>query len=79
MSAEEPIWQRESYDHWVRDRAELERIKRYIENNPVKAGLVARASDYAWSSAAPGFEKRPDAANTSVRATTHESAVFPEM
>ena len=47
----EPFWQKESYDHWVRDSAEFERIRRYIEGNPVKAGLVARAEDYAWSSA----------------------------
>jgi putative transposase len=34
----EKFWQAESYDHWVRDTAELERIAAYIENNPVKAG-----------------------------------------
>ena len=46
-----PFWQAESYDHWVRDRREGERIHAYIENNPVKAGLVSRAEDYRWSSA----------------------------
>jgi len=35
----EPFWQKESYDHWVRNQAEFLRIKAYIENNPVKAGL----------------------------------------
>jgi len=40
------FWHDESYDHFVRDEAELERILRYIINNPVKAGLV---SDWqAW-------------------------------
>jgi REP element-mobilizing transposase RayT len=34
------FWQHESYDHYVRDEEELERIVRYILNNPVKAGLV---------------------------------------
>lgn len=48
----QPFWQRESYDHWVRDEQQLERIVAYIENNPVKAGLVAEASRYPWSSAA---------------------------
>jgi putative DNA methylase len=48
----EPFWQRESYDHWVRDEQEFGRIRAYIENNPVRAGLVARAEDYPWSSAA---------------------------
>jgi REP element-mobilizing transposase RayT len=47
----QPFWQRESYDHWVRDEAEMERIVAYIENNPVKAGLTAQVSQYRWSSA----------------------------
>ena len=47
----EPFWQRESYDHWVRDEAEHRRIISYIENNPVKAGLVNSPRKYPWSSA----------------------------
>jgi type I restriction enzyme R subunit/putative DNA methylase len=47
----ETFWQAESYDHWVRDESEWERIAAYIEGNPVKAGLVQRAEDYRWSSA----------------------------
>jgi putative transposase len=47
----QPFWQGESYDHSVRDDRESDRIKAYIENNPVKAGLVANAEDYLWSSA----------------------------
>jgi REP element-mobilizing transposase RayT len=46
-----PFWQRESYDHWVRDEWELKRIAAYIESNPVKAGLTAERSWYRWSSA----------------------------
>ena len=34
------FWQDESYDHAVRDQAELERIIKYVVLNPVKAGLV---------------------------------------
>ena len=34
------FWHHESYDHYVRDEKELERIVKYILNNPVKAGLV---------------------------------------
>ena len=48
----QPFWQDESFDHWVRNSGEQERIIRYIENNPVTAGLVTRAEDWAWSSAA---------------------------
>jgi putative transposase len=45
------FWQQESYDHWVRDSDEMERIIHYIEQNPVKAGLVRAAEDWEFSSA----------------------------
>ncbi|MGE5645668.1 MAG: transposase [Acidobacteriota bacterium] len=47
----EQFWQRESYDRWVRNEQEFQRIVGYIERNPVTAGLVARVEDYRWSSA----------------------------
>ncbi|MBV8843756.1 MAG: transposase [Bryobacterales bacterium] len=47
------LWQEESYDHLVRDASEFQRIRLYIENNPVRAGLVQEASAYPWSSAYP--------------------------
>jgi putative transposase len=34
------FWQKDSYDHFVRDPLEWSRIRAYILNNPVKAGLV---------------------------------------
>lgn len=46
-----PFWQDESFDHWVRDLAQLERIRTYIEMNPVKAGLSKSPEDWRWSSA----------------------------
>jgi len=67
----EPFWQKESYDHWVRNQAEFDRIRAYIETNPVKAGLVTNPQDYPWSSA--GVEKSLDAARTSAYATSHEA------
>ncbi len=45
------FWQHESYDHWVRDDDELERIVAYINANPVKAGLVEKPYEYLWCSA----------------------------
>jgi len=45
------FWQRESYDRWVRDGKEFGRIQRYIEMNPVRAGLVDRPEKWRWSSA----------------------------
>jgi type I restriction enzyme R subunit len=46
-----PFWQTESYDHWVRDPDELDRVIRYVEENPVKAGLVGKAEHWRYSSA----------------------------
>jgi putative transposase len=46
-----PFWQDESYDHLVRSGDEFERIRAYIERNPVTAGLAATAGQFRWSSA----------------------------
>ena len=46
------FWQEESYDHRVRNEREFEKIQSYIEENPVRAGLVREANEYRWSSAA---------------------------
>jgi putative transposase len=50
-----PFWQDESFDHWIRNSAEFERIRYYIEWNPVSANLVARPEDWHWSSASTKF------------------------
>ena len=63
----EPFWQEESYDHIARDRREFDALRGYIEENPVKAGLVVRAEDYRWSSA--GWATRGSPADEGVRPT----------
>jgi REP element-mobilizing transposase RayT len=45
------FWQDESYDHWVRDEEELQRVVLYIEANPVKAQLCRSPADWQYSSA----------------------------
>lgn len=45
------FWQDESYDRWMRDRDACNRVIRYIEGNPVKAGVVSNIVDFRWSSA----------------------------
>ena len=69
VRAGNPFWQEESYDHLVRDRAEWERIRFYIEQNPVRAGLVRQARKYRWSSAgwATGRCTNGHMGNTSIR------------
>lgn len=49
------FWQKESYDHWVRDVDELQRIIDYIANNPVKAWLVKNPYEWYFSSAHDRF------------------------
>jgi REP element-mobilizing transposase RayT len=55
----QPFWQDESYDHWIRSRDEMEDTVRYIESNPVAAGLVRTPEEWPWSSA--GAADRPEA------------------
>jgi hypothetical protein len=38
------FWQREYYDHLLRDEAEFRRAVRYVAENPAKAGPV----DWPW-------------------------------
>lgn len=51
------FWQPESYDHWVRDLDELERIVAYVIFNPVKAGLCGRPTEWRYSSAFDRFQR----------------------
>jgi REP element-mobilizing transposase RayT len=46
------FWQDESFDHGVRTPAQFDRIRNYIESNPVSAGLVTSPGSWPWSSAA---------------------------
>jgi putative transposase len=46
-----PFWQYESYDHWVRNDVEMQRIVRDIEHDPVSAGFVPNPEQWPWSSA----------------------------
>jgi putative transposase len=44
------IWQRRYWEHVIRNDTDLERHINYIHYNPVKHGLVARVSDWPYSS-----------------------------
>jgi putative DNA methylase len=48
-----PFWQDESYDHVVRNERQFTHIRNYIEENPVRAGLVVTAEGFPRSSACP--------------------------
>jgi REP-associated tyrosine transposase len=45
------FWQQESYDHWIRSDRELQKVLRYVERNPMKAGLTGTESRTTRSSA----------------------------
>ena len=51
------FWQHEPFDRYIRNRKHFVNVIRYIENNPVKAGLCAEAKDWRFSSA---FYRRKD-------------------
>jgi len=45
------FWEDDCFDRYIRDEAHFGRLVRYIENNPVKAGLVKSKEQWPWSSA----------------------------
>ncbi len=45
------FWMEDYFDRYIRDSKHFANAIRYIENNPVKAGLCASASDWKFSSA----------------------------
>ena len=47
------LWQDDYWDRYIRDEEHFGKARRYIESNPVKAGLARAAADWPWSSANP--------------------------
>lgn len=45
----DPVWQREWFDRWMRDDAELGKTVTYIQQNPVKACLVSAFHEHRWT------------------------------
>jgi REP element-mobilizing transposase RayT len=44
-----PFWEHESFDHYIRNQTEFNRIIKYVLENPVKAGLVKSWRDWRWN------------------------------
>ena len=53
------LWQ-ERFASFVMDESYLMAAVRYVELNPVRAGMVGRPEDYRWSSARAHFEGKDD-------------------
>ena len=45
------VWEQNYFDRYIRDEKHLATVVDYIEQNPVKAGLVDSADEWRWSSA----------------------------
>ena len=62
------VWEEDYFDRYIRDENHLSTVVDYIEQNPVKAGLVDTASDWRWSSASR------NGSNTKLGGTARENA-----
>ena len=51
LGREGKIWMNEYFDRFIRNNDHFNKVVDYIENNPVKAGIVTAPSDYKWGSA----------------------------
>lgn len=63
------FWAEDYFDRYIRDEEHRQRVVRYIEHNPVKAGLARAPEDWPWSSAR--YRSRAD---LSARTLTHPTA-----
>ena len=48
------FWQPDYFDRYIRDRQHFKNAIRYVEANPVKAGLIDDKAKWRWSSAYSG-------------------------
>jgi REP element-mobilizing transposase RayT len=48
-----PVWQRSFHDRAIRGENDLFRFVQYIEDNPVKAGIVPKSEEYPYCSSNP--------------------------
>ena len=48
LSRKGQFWWEEYFDRYIRDADHFRKTVKYIENNPVKAGLVASIEEYPW-------------------------------
>ena len=68
------LWQHENYDRLLRDQNEFERCVHYVQQNPVKAQLVATPEDYLYGRA--GFVERGKTAEKPLEITAVDLTVL---
>jgi REP element-mobilizing transposase RayT len=42
------LWQREFFDHLIRSNESYDQKWQYVVENPIRAGLATKASDWPW-------------------------------
>ena len=45
-----PFWMQDYWDRYIRDERHFAAVREYIQQNPVKAGLVQQAREWRWGS-----------------------------
>ena len=45
------FWSPDYFDRFIRDQIHFSRARKYIEENPVKAGLCGSPAEWRWGSA----------------------------
>jgi putative transposase len=75
------LWQLDYWDRFIRSERHYRVVREYIHQNPVQAGLVAKAEDWPWSTAATARPEKEedrrftaDAADSNVRASETREA-----
>lgn len=68
------LWQREYYDHYIRDMDHYHDSIAYILNNPVKAGLCEKPEDWPYSSAGASWNPNGALASAGNDESTDEQA-----
>jgi len=54
-----PVWRAGFAEHQIQDQRDFDSHANYIDQNPVKAGLVEKAGDYPYGSAIGKFALDP--------------------
>jgi REP element-mobilizing transposase RayT len=54
------FWMPDYFDRYIRDQAHFDRAMKYVDNNPVKAGLCEKPEDWPWCGAAARVRRKPD-------------------
>ncbi len=57
VAVKRQLWQPDYWDRYIRNERHYRAVLEYIHQNPVKAGLVAKAEEWPWSSARKWNEK----------------------